>query len=171
MQKGRPPQLTLSPSDSALRRTAQAIPGTPDMDEDRGVMSEVRDLFSCCMESRKLISCRHQGEAPNSATPNTMRRRLFGRSQDSSEFSKRASDPSSLSILKDNSPLSSKTSPTDRDGASSITSRHSRGKRSVDNAKPSSDRLSLFGSAFGGPLGKTRKPAPRYPSYVSISSI
>ena len=40
-------------------------------------------------------------------------------------------------------------------------SSHRRPKRSLDGAKPS-DRLSLFGSAFSGTIGKSRKPPPRY---------
>lgn len=40
-------------------------------------------------------------------------------------------------------------------------STHRRSKRSLDGAK-ASDRLSLFGSAFGGTIGKSRKPPPRY---------
>jgi len=47
------------------------------------------------------------------------------------------------------------------DESTSPSKSHRRSKRSIDNAKPA-DRLSLFGTAFGGSLGKSRKPAPRY---------
>ena len=47
---------------------------------------------------------------------------------------------------------------------------HRRSKRSIDNTKPV-DRLSLFGSTFGGSLGKSRKPAPRYSTgYVFVEN-
>ena len=48
---------------------------------------------------------------------------------------------------------------------------HRRAKRSIDNAKPA-DRLSLFGTTFGGSLGKSRKPAPRYSTgYVFVEIL
>ena len=99
-----------------------------------------------------------------------MRRRLFGRSHDSVESgkgkNKRVSDPSN-SKQKDSSAQASPTKDADPDAASSVTSRHSKGKKSIDNGKPT-DRLSLFGSSFSAPLGKTRKPAPKYQPYVFL---
>lgn len=47
---------------------------------------------------------------------------------------------------------------------------HRRAKRSIDNTKPA-DRLSLFGTTFGGSIGKSRKPAPRYSTgYVFVEN-
>ena len=47
---------------------------------------------------------------------------------------------------------------------------HRRAKRSIDNSKPA-DRLSLFGTTFGGSIGKSRKPAPRYSTgYVFVEN-
>lgn len=45
------------------------------------------------------------------------------------------------------------------------TRRHSKKKSGDDNRKPS-DRLSLFGSPFSGSLGKSRKPPPRLSTCV-----
>jgi hypothetical protein len=72
------------------------------------------------------------------------------------------SDPSKL---KDNS---AKSSPKDADpdGASSVTSRHSRGKKSTDPT----ERLSLFGTIFPTQLGKSRKPPPKYQAYALLFS-
>lgn len=59
----------------------------------------------------------------------------------------------------------------ERDGArdsSSIGShRQARPKKSGDGTRQG-DRLSIFGTTFGGNLGKGRKPPPRY---VCISSL
>jgi hypothetical protein len=41
-----------------------------------------------------------------------------------------------------------------------ISIRRARSRKSVD-AKPA-DRLSIFGATFGGTLGKSRKPPPRF---------
>lgn len=43
------------------------------------------------------------------------------------------------------------------------TNTHKRGKASIDGGKAPSERMSFF----GGGLGRTRKPAPRYPSSAS----
>jgi len=44
MQKGRPPQLSLSPSDPAIHANAKAVVPVERrvLDDDRGVLSEVR---------------------------------------------------------------------------------------------------------------------------------
>lgn len=113
-----------------------------------------------------------QGEA---GPANSMRRRLFGRSHDSSTSSKEKDKPDSAnSEGKEGGPsLSSNTSPTtkeipgkvkDKDTAT-VGSRHARAKKSTDGGKPP-DRLSIFGGTFSGTLGKSRKPAPRYSAYV-----
>ncbi|KAF9534654.1 hypothetical protein CPB83DRAFT_802726 [Crepidotus variabilis] len=151
-QTGRPAQLSLSPSEGALKDLAAkgviAVPG-PIGEDDRGHMSE--------------------GEAPSN--PTSMRRRLFGRSQDSAVTGPKTGgskeSPTSSPIVRDSDKDSAKTGTEehvkgkDRDSArdsSSLRSRH-RPKKSIDGAK-SSDRLSIFGSSFGGSLGKHRKPPP-----------
>jgi hypothetical protein len=106
-----------------------------------------------------------------------MRRRLFGRSQDSSGSMGNYS-PKHLSPLP--SPTVNEApqdkgkekegSMKERDGArdsSSIGShRQARPKKSGDGTRQG-DRLSIFGTTFGGNLGKGRKPPPRY---VCVSS-
>jgi len=48
--------------------------------------------------------------------------------------------------------------------ATSSSTRHARQKKSIDNGRSGGggERLSIFGSAFSGSLGKSRKPPPRY---------
>lgn len=118
----------------------------------------------------------------------SIRRRLFGRSHDStgskekerdhdrdSKAESTKSDPakSSLRELKDTAisqPLSATTiaeKEKEKDSASVGSSRHARTKRSMDGGK-GSERLSIFGGTFGPSLGKSRKPPPRYSSSVSL---
>ncbi|TFK43957.1 hypothetical protein BDQ12DRAFT_719130 [Crucibulum laeve] len=144
----RPVQLNQSPSDGALKASAKAISDIPERaeDEDRGHMSE--------------------GEA---LPPKSVRRRIWGRSQDSgasapSHHSKESYSPANGSPIVKDIPDKDKDAdkdvkPKDKDSAS-VTSRHTRGKRSIDAGK-SGDRLSIFGATFSGTLGKGRKPAPR----------
>lgn len=105
-----------------------------------------------------------------------MRRRLFGRSQDSTQsfnasnrqspIPSPAPDAQSEELTKKNS-VSSKDhkdktkekEPTGRDSSSIGSSRHTRAKRSIDGSKHS-DRLSIFGATFSS--GKNRKPPPVY---------
>ncbi|GLB34278.1 putative sterile alpha motif containing protein [Lyophyllum shimeji] len=143
--KGRPAHLMLSPSDGALKESAKAVSDVPEVEEeeDRGVASD--------------------GEAVQNKS---MRRRIFGRSHDSS-ISKASSTNSrhskdgsitapSTIAEKDNSREKDK----DKDKDSSST-RHGRSKKSVDGGK-GGERLSIFGGTFPGTLGKNRKPPPRY---------
>jgi hypothetical protein len=111
-----------------------------------------------------------------------MRHRLFGRSQDShssgKEKEKRVSDPTSKTLSRKSkqrpSSLSPSASPTketrDNDNTFTVASRQLRGRKSSETGK-TGERLSLFGNTFSAPLGKTRKPAPRYSSYVCLFFI
>lgn len=102
-----------------------------------------------------------QSEIPNTGSSrNSKKGRIFGRplesngspSQEAYEDGKDlASTPVSLSSTRRDSNEEPALPPKT----------HRRAKRSLDNAR-ASDRLSLFGSAFGGTLGKSRKPPPRY---------
>ncbi|KAL0581475.1 hypothetical protein V5O48_000516 [Marasmius crinis-equi] len=142
--KSRPPHLTLSPTD---------------VHEDR---------------EREALS-------ENEAAPTTSssRRRFFGRSIDSSRslgsgsrspvIGDRDSMVDSLKEGKDKDSQKEKDSKEKDKEASSIatssSTRHARNKKSIDNGKGGGgggERLSIFGSAFGGSLGKSRKPPPRY---------
>jgi hypothetical protein len=63
MQKGRPPQLSLSPSDPALAATARSAPVEQqrNAEEDRGVMSDVGYCPALSFsEANKKISERNQ---------------------------------------------------------------------------------------------------------------
>lgn len=108
-----------------------------------------------------------------------MRRRLFGRSQDSSASFGRPSPIPSPTVrdtpdkdlkdkdsIKDSIKDSKDGKEKDKRDSASLSSRHARTKKSLDGGKHG-DRLSIFGGTFAGTLGKSRKPAPRS---VSLSS-
>ncbi|KZV67293.1 hypothetical protein PENSPDRAFT_654221 [Peniophora sp. CONT] len=118
--KGRPSQLTLSPSDSQLGANVKAIAGDVPESDERGVMSE-------------------------SETTATKRRR-------------------STKSSKNPPPSASAASTHSKEGSATDSPKSHARKRSVDASKPAGDRdrHSLFGGAFSGSLGKSRKPAPRY---------
>jgi hypothetical protein len=119
-----------------------------------------------------------QGEI---APTTSMRRRLFGRSHESASFkvdsatnsrhSREGSIAPSPTVQdipdKDKAKAKDKEKDEDKDSAS-LGSRHARSKKSIDGGK-GGERLSFFGSSFGGTLGKSRKPPPRYSSYVYLS--
>ncbi|KAJ7070739.1 hypothetical protein C8F01DRAFT_975539 [Mycena amicta] len=140
--KGRPAQLTLSPSDGALKTTATAEAAAED--DERAVMSE--------------------SELPASAS---LRKRLFGGRPPSSPHS--VNDQGSVNSKENDSPVVVEPKAPDAKGTKKKESniatgpgRHARGKKSVDatHGKGGGERLSIFGASFGGTLG--RKPAPRY---------
>ncbi|KAH7912938.1 hypothetical protein BJ138DRAFT_1134406 [Hygrophoropsis aurantiaca] len=144
-QKTRSGQTMSPPSDEALKRHSQVeLGGSRDStEEDRGALSE--------------------GETAASAVK--QRRRLFGRSTESSSSIRDKLEATNTS--KDAiSPTSTTASPRPRKRESlddsSIASRHSRNKRSVDGSTKGSERLSFF----GGTLGKSRKPPPRITSQI-----
>ena len=101
-----------------------------------------------------------------------MRRRLFGRSQDSS-LSNSSKHPSPLPspTVRDilNMDIKGKDKAKETEGTTkdlgrdsgSIGSRRARPKKSMDGGKHG-ERLSIFGGSFGGNLGQSRKPPPRY---------
>ncbi|EIN11034.1 hypothetical protein PUNSTDRAFT_142897 [Punctularia strigosozonata HHB-11173 SS5] len=137
--KGRPTQLSLSPSDSALGAKAVAHQNIPEErgEDEHGVASETEA---------------HQ-------TEKSKRRRFFGRSAEST-LSAVDDRPSSKRNSADANGGSIRDSATEVDSVHSM-SRHGK-KKSFDGTPKSHDRLSIFGSPFSGGLGKTRKPAPRY---------
>ncbi|KXN84942.1 Protein pob1 [Leucoagaricus sp. SymC.cos] len=158
-------QLSLSPSDSALKASATAT-------TDRSIVHRFTQDSTTEIEDRGHMS---DGEiAP--ASSSSMRRRLFGRSHDSASsslkrLSLKAGDVSPVA----SPPLHSITdSPKDKEGnegkegrEGSISSTgtgtrhgHGKGKRSIDGGRSGGERLSIFGSTFGGSLGKGRKPPP-----------
>ncbi|KAF8194933.1 hypothetical protein BJ912DRAFT_1085595 [Pholiota molesta] len=133
LAEGRPAQLLISPNsegnlkDSATKSKLVVPMNTAD--DDRGHMSD--------------------GDI---APSKSMRRRLFGRSQDSTASFGRPS------------PIPSPTHQgrhqrRQRERQTSLSSRHARTKKSLDGGKHG-DRLSIFGGTFAGTLGKGRKPAP-----------
>ncbi|CDO77198.1 hypothetical protein BN946_scf184747.g11 [Trametes cinnabarina] len=139
--KARPAQLVLSPSDSALGEKVTAIQGraSDSIKDDRAVMSETESVRT---------------KEPKS------RRRLFGRSTDSSSLKEK---PASI---QDNASQHSAGTPVNSPPASASpvdeqqpVRRRSKGGKGVEERKP--DRLSLFGASFTGTLGKHRKPPPR----------
>lgn len=127
-------------------------------------------VFNPLHPSRTTLIVTLQTEATNNPDAKVKRRRLFGRSTESSSLKEKASS------LKDSSSRHSRdlqtppVSASPRDAKPEFSEdvppmrRHSK-KKSTDERK-ASDRLSLFGSPFSGTLGKTRKPPPRLSTYV-----
>ncbi|KAH9939312.1 uncharacterized protein BXZ73DRAFT_43776 [Epithele typhae] len=144
--KSRPPQLALSPSDGALGETAATAvnggPASPAVAQDeRAVMSESESVRTKDTKSQK--------------------RRLFGRSADSTSTSLKEKEKDTASNHSSGTPVTPSPSASPHDEQNPVR-RRSKGK-SVDDRK--GDRLSLFGSSFSGTLGKSnRKPAPRLSS-------
>ncbi|KAF8076889.1 hypothetical protein FPV67DRAFT_1715490 [Lyophyllum atratum] len=153
--KDRPAYLMLSPSDGALKESAKAVSDVAEEEEeeeeDRGVASE--------------------GEATHTKS---MRRRLFGRSHESS--SSKVDSSANSRHSKEGSVIASPTIPEkvkdknrekDKD-KDALSVRHARSKKSLDGGKSSGgggERLSIFGGTFTGTLGgKSRKPPPKYPN-------
>ncbi|RDB20024.1 hypothetical protein Hypma_013044 [Hypsizygus marmoreus] len=148
--KSRPAQLMLSPSDGALNETAKTVIDVPEPGEDdRGHMSE--------------------SEAVQTTS---MRRRLFGRSHDSSTFKADSSANSghsketihSITLSQTTRDISEKDKGKDKDKEKDSSARNARAKRSLDGGKGGGERLSIFGGSFSGTLGKSRKPPPKYQS-------
>ncbi|KAJ3556322.1 hypothetical protein NM688_g2090 [Phlebia brevispora] len=119
------------------------------LEEERGVMSE-----------------------PENQDPKAKRRRIFGRSAESSSLKEKATslkeskESSSTRHSKDSSAA------TLNDGSSKLSAgdevppmrRHSK-KKSTDDRDKKADRLSLFGGSFSGAIvKKARKPVPRLSS-------
>jgi hypothetical protein len=169
-------QIVPSPSDSALNKRSQDATEPAELQEDdRGALSEVISVPLFCVVFVKSFP---QGEsAPPSATN---RRRFFGRSTESSSTVKdeAASNNDSSAALSTSSalvtpsPRSPKREPLDD---SSVTSRHSgkqgRSKRGTDGVTKGTERYSLFSGTFTAPLGKARKPPPRFTPYVMCFCI
>jgi hypothetical protein len=105
------------------------------------------------------------------APSKSMRRRLFGRSQDSTASFGRPSPLPSPTVrdtpdkdLKDKDSIKDSIKDgkeKDKRDSASLSSRHARTKKSLDGGKHG-DRLSIFAGTFSGTLGKSRKPAPRF---------
>ncbi|KAJ7610817.1 hypothetical protein FB45DRAFT_941703 [Roridomyces roridus] len=156
--KGRPAQLTLSPSDGALNVSATQTGDADAHDEERAAMSESELPHTGASIRKRLFGGRSPVGSPNSAaTP-----------EDGSQASGSIKETDSL---VDHKTADGKSSGKTADGKSSGKKesniapgpgRHARGKKSVDAGHPGKggDRLSIFGASFGGTLG--RKPAPRY---------
>ncbi|THG96991.1 hypothetical protein EW026_g4932 [Hermanssonia centrifuga] len=153
--KTRPAHLVLASAaqDSKVTAVGDDQPPTDSAAEEHVVMSE--------------------GEATQQ-DPKSKRRRLFGRSSESTSLKEKASSlkASSLKDLRETSSHHSKeaTPITASDSGKpegsepvSPPRRHSK-KKSHDDRK-ASDRLSLFGSSFTGSIAKkTRKPVPKLSS-------
>ncbi|KAJ7651638.1 hypothetical protein DFH06DRAFT_1282850 [Mycena polygramma] len=141
--KGRPAQLTLSPSDGALNVSATQTDPVEGQEDERAVMSE--------------------SELPHAANA-SIRKRLFGGrspTAGSSINECRQGEGQGLSRLLRRDQARGRKG-YDKKKESSIATgpgRHARNKKSIDNTNPAKggERLSIFGASFGG-----RKPAPRY---------
>ncbi|KAJ7754933.1 hypothetical protein DFH07DRAFT_494448 [Mycena maculata] len=148
--KGRPAQLTLSPSDGALNVSAtQATEGEAPEDE-RAAMSESELPHSKSIRGR-IFGTRSPVGSPHSSI-------ALDKDKESAN-SKDAESPAEVKSAE------GKATTKKKDSASTIASgpgRHARAKKSIDATNPAKggERLSIFGASFGGTLG--RKPAPRY---------
>jgi hypothetical protein len=93
-----------------------------------------------------------------------MRRRIFGLSHDSaasimnSSSRSKGSPLSSPTVLDNDNDSVKEKATSEKD--SPVGTRQARSRRSADSK--SGDRLSIFGATFGGTLGKSRKPPPRF---------
>ncbi|CAL1699992.1 unnamed protein product [Somion occarium] len=148
LQKNRPAQLMLSPSDGALKASAviddqKSVNGV----DDRGVLSD--------------------SETTHALDAKQKRRRLFGRSTESSSLKEKAAslkDTSSSRHSRDiaTTPISaSPNNDTKSEFADELPPVRRRSKKGGDGERKASDRLSLFGSPFASTIGKSRKPPPR----------
>ncbi|KAH8096600.1 hypothetical protein BXZ70DRAFT_945297 [Cristinia sonorae] len=136
--KNGPSHLTLSRSDVALKNSFAESPSSPAA-EDRGVLSDSETAH---------------------VSDKIKRRRLFGRSAESSSLKEKASS------LKDSSSRHSKDlTGTPLSGTTTLASEEVSTRRpkkaTGGEERKASDRLSLFGNSFSGTLGKSRKPPPR----------
>ncbi|KAF8215872.1 hypothetical protein K438DRAFT_1914754 [Mycena galopus ATCC 62051] len=153
--KGRPAQLNLSPSDGALNVSATQTTETDAPEDERAVMSESELPHAKASLGRRIFGPRSPAStsSPHSSTADK------DKDSAASTHSKEA----------DASPVETKTEGkvSGKKKESNIASgpgRHARSKKSIDVTSPAkgNERLSIFGAAFGGTLG--RKPAPRYSS-------
>lgn len=142
-----PRELQMSPSASNL---AAHLVGA---DEDRGALSEVSSEWPFFLPQQVLIVTGSQTEL---SSPKA-RRRLFGRSQDSGGSGK------DKELISPTSARSNDSNDIDQESTSTRRA-HTKGRRSIDNGRVSSDRLSIFGGFSSGTFGKSRKPPPRYSS-------
>ena len=99
-----------------------------------------------------------QGEIAHN--PTSIRRRIFGRSQESTLSTLNSPSRSKGSPLSSPTALDKDNDSVKSDKDASVGIRQARSRKSVD-AKPT-DRLSIFGTTFVGTLGKSRKPPPRF---------
>lgn len=170
----RPSQLILSPSDGALNATA----AMGEADKDKGALSE-SELPSAMSMRRRLFGRSHDSGVSSKSSKEHKDRdsiSVTGSPLSTASFkikeelrkSKEADSPKSPKKDKDKERERDKEQEKDQyyQQASSkaepeaVARPRTKGRKSVDNAGKSSDRLSLFG--IGG--GKGRKPVPRYSS-------
>ena len=158
----------MSPSDGNLGgKNAVSPDNVVTLDDDRTAMSEVHDA-SIFEQFRKIDSILIQSEIPNTGSSKNSKRKVFGRSFESNGSLFREASENGKDTTSPISLTSSKRDSTEEPAP--LPKAHRRPKKSIDNIR-SSDRLSLFGSAFSGQLGKSRKPPPRYSGgYVFVEN-
>ena len=168
LQKSRPSQLNLSPSDGNLGGKSTVSPdNVVTLDDDRTAMSEVRDP-PILEPFRNIDSIFTQSEIPNTGSrKNSKRKNVFGRSFESNGSIRRENGENG----KDTASTPISLTSTKRDSAEEPVpppKTNRRPRKSIDNTR-ANDRLSLFGATFSGTIGKSRKPPPRYSAgYVFI---
>ncbi|KAJ6609390.1 hypothetical protein B0H10DRAFT_2064750 [Mycena sp. CBHHK59/15] len=147
--KGRPAQLTLSPSDGAINVSASQTNETEVQDDERAAMSESELPHANASIRRRLFGTRSPVGSPHSLNIDKDKESASSKDNDS---------PVELKSTDSKEPVKKKKESTIAPGPG----RHARAKKSVDatNGAKGSERLSIFGASFGGTLG--RKPAPRY---------
>lgn len=140
-QKTRPSHLSLSPGDQLYAKSISQDNVVAILDDDRAAVSE--------------------NDTPRTANSRTSKRRhVFGRSMESTSSKDKEKDSSSRNSKEASTPVSLSSIKRESVDDTTATVRH-RPRKSVDTNK-TSERLSLFGSTFGGTIGKSRKPPPRY---------
>ncbi|KAJ6469653.1 hypothetical protein C8R47DRAFT_1200712 [Mycena vitilis] len=151
--KGRPAQLTLSPSDGALNVSATQTDQVEGQEDERAVMSESELPHAANASIRKRL---FGGRSPTAGSSTIN----LDRDKDKDKDSQASADSKEKDSSVETKAADGKG--TTKKKESSIATgpgRHARNKKSIDNTNPAKggERLSIFGASFGG-----RKPAPRY---------
>ncbi|KZT37537.1 hypothetical protein SISSUDRAFT_1034075 [Sistotremastrum suecicum HHB10207 ss-3] len=164
--KGKPAQLSLSPSDGNIGRkkakggrgSVEYVASSEAADPvDRGVMSDSEaDPASISKKSRR----RHFGLSTDSgSSKGNVSRRVSSKDLSSSVTSATTAGGATSATSVPGSPALTNKDSVNGDGDGGSTKQgHGKAKRSIDVSRPI-DRLSFF----GGALSKGRKPPPKYP--------
>ncbi|KAF7347573.1 hypothetical protein MVEN_01513900 [Mycena venus] len=151
--KGRPAQLTLSPSDGALNVSATQAPDVDSQEDERAVMSESELPHAKASIGRRIFGARSPIGSPHSLTAD--------KDKDKDKDSVASTHSKDADAPPGEAKTEGKASGKKESNIATGPGRHARKKSEISGnpAKGSGARTSIFGASFGG-----RKPAPRYSS-------